>query len=313
MNRSTKKTLLASSVLIGCAAAILAGGGCNNNNGGGGGHGGGGGSASGMTMMLTGLGAPSTTSSPQMVHLAVFNKDMTPATTYTGTVAFTATDPVAYLPAQYTFTAADAGAHDFMTTLNTAGMQTLTSTDTADSGLNASDSTTVAGPAYYYVPPTGGKIELLPNVAMSTPTLAVLDLTAMTDLTGYFVGFDVAIDATKVAPDMTLMTAGTVLNPGTNPAAIAGAVPTAGPLANALVTGISQKASGNGAVATDATIPAGSVFYTVKLPLNPTATGGTIFDGTVAKNKIRAGLRNKVGMEIVGAADFGIGSLVYTP
>jgi hypothetical protein len=36
-------------------------------------------------------------------------------------------------------------------------------------------------------------------------------------------------------------------------------------------------------------------------------------DGTVAKNIIRAGLRNKVGMEIVGASDFAIGKLIYTP
>ena len=55
------------------------------------------------------------------------------------------------------------------------------------------------------------------------------------------------------------------------------------------------------------------MFYTIKLPLKPGATGGTIMDGTVAKNKIRAGLRNKVGTEVVGVADFGIGKLVYTP
>jgi len=301
------RTLVVSTALL--AGAALAVAGCHNGNSGKDG----GGSASGMTMMLTGLGAPSATSTPQMVHLAVFDKGGKPATSYIGTVTFTSTDPVAYLPAQYTFTAADAGAHDFATTLNTAGMQTLTSTDTADAGLTASDSTTVAGPAYYYVPPASGKIALLPNVAQSTPTLAVLDLVAMVDLTGYFVGFDVAIDATQVTPDASLMTKGTALDPGTNPPAIAAAIPTAGPLANALVTGLSQKATGNGAVATDATIPTGTVFYTLKLPLASGATGGTIMDGTVAKNKIRAGLRNKAGAEVVGAADFGIGKLVYTP
>ncbi|HEX8952209.1 MAG TPA: hypothetical protein VF945_10220, partial [Polyangia bacterium] len=163
------------------------------------------------------------------------------------------------------------------------------------------------------VPPASGKIQLVPNVAQSTPTLAVLDLVAKVDLSGYFVGFDVAVDGSKLAPDASLMTAGTVLNPGTNPPAIAGTIPTAGPLANALVTGLSQKASGNGAVAADATIPTGSVFYTVQLPLKSGATGGTIMDGTVAKNKIRAGLRNKMGTEVVGVADFGIGQLVYTP
>lgn len=293
--------------LLGCAALAVAG--CKNNNGGNAD----GGSKSGMTMMLTGLGSPTTTSTPQMVHLAVFGKDKKPATTYTGTVTFTSTDTVAYLPAQYTFTVADAGAHDFMATLNSTGMQSLTSTDTADAGLTATDSADVEGPAYYYVPPMGGKIALLPNVAQSTPTLAVLDLTALVDLTGYFVGFDVAIDATQVTPDQSLITKGAALDPGTNPAAIAAAIPTAGPLANALVTGLSQKATGNGAVAGDATIAKGTVFYTIKLPIATGAKGGTIFDGSVAKNVIRAGLRNKIGTEVVGVGDFGIGKLVYTP
>jgi hypothetical protein len=300
---------------IALAAVALVAVGCKNNNAtnDGGGGSGGGGSASGMTYTLTGLPASMMASTPATVHLAVANHDTSPATGYTGTVVFTSTDPAAVLPLQYTFTAADAGAHDFMVSLNTSGMQTLTATDSADSGLTASEDTTVSGPAFYYVPPTSGKIRLLPNLAQSTPTVAVLDLTAMVDLTGYYVGFNVAIDATKLAPDASLMTAGTVLMPGTNPPAVAAAIPTAGPLANALVTGISQKASGNGAVATDTMIPMGSVFYTVKLPLKSGATGGTIMDGTVAKNVIRAGLRNKVGTEVVGIADFGIGKLVYTP
>jgi hypothetical protein len=296
------------------AAVALVAVGCKNNNGSNdGGGGSGGGSASGLSYALTGLPATVMASTPQTVNLAVANRDGSAATGYTGTVVFTSTDPGAVLPAQYTFTSGDAGVHSFMVSLNTSGMQTLTATDSADSGLTASEDTTVSGPAFYYVPPTSGKIQLLPDLTASTPTLAVLNLTAMVDLTGYFVGFDVAVDATKLAPDASLMTAGTVIKPGTNPPAIAAAIPTAGPLANALVTGISQKASGNGAVATDATIPMGSVFYTIKLPLKSGATGGTIMDGTVAKNVIRAGLRNKVGTEVVGVADFGFGKLVYTP
>lgn len=298
-----KRTIRATLAMCCLVAAY---GACNDNKGGGG-------SKSGLKYTLTGLPATVTTSAPQMVHLAVVDKDGKPATTYTGTVAFSSTDTVAYLPAQYTFTAADAGGHDFLTTLNTAGMQTLTTTDTADSGLTANASATVAGAAYYYVPPTTGRIQLVPNVGKSSPTAAVLDLVAEEDLTGYFVGFDVAVDATKLAPDASLMAAGMALDPGSNPAAIAGAIPTAGPLANALVTGLSQKASGNGAVPADATIAKGSVFYTVTLPVKAGAAAGTILDGTVAKNKIRAGLRDKSGKEIVGVADFGIGQLVYKP
>jgi hypothetical protein len=264
-------------------------------------------------VVLTGLPAQVATSTPQMVHVAVVNSDNKPVKDYVGTVTFTSTDAVAYLPAQYTFTTADAGGHDFAATLNTTGTQSLTATDTKNAMLAGSASTDVEGPAYYYVPPTDGKIQLVVNPAMSSPTTAVLDLVAKVDLTGYFVGFDVAVDASKLAPDASLMTAGMALNPGTNPAAIAAAVPTTGPLANALVTGLSQKATGNGAVAADATIAAGSIFYTVTLPIKAGAAAGTIIDGTVAKNKIRAGLRNKMGTEVVGVADFGIGQLIYKP
>ena len=54
------------------------------------------------------------------------------ATGYTGTVHFTSTDSKAILPADYTFTSADSGAHVFTATLNTPGNQALTATDTAN-------------------------------------------------------------------------------------------------------------------------------------------------------------------------------------
>ena len=49
---------------------------------------------------------------------------------YTGTVHFTSTDPLAILPADYTFNFADAGFHRFIATLKTAGTQSITMTDT---------------------------------------------------------------------------------------------------------------------------------------------------------------------------------------
>ena len=53
---------------------------------------------------------------------------------YTGTVHFTSSDAQAGLPADYTFTAADAGSHTFTVTLKTAGTQSITATDTATLG-----------------------------------------------------------------------------------------------------------------------------------------------------------------------------------
>lgn len=56
-------------------------------------------------------------------------------TSYTGTVHFTSSDPAASLPADYTFTAADAGFHTFVASLSTpnapGGFQSITATDTA--------------------------------------------------------------------------------------------------------------------------------------------------------------------------------------
>jgi hypothetical protein len=55
------------------------------------------------------------------------------ATGYTGTVHFGSSDPAAALPADYTFTATDAGVQTFTATLATSGSQSLTATDVAGS------------------------------------------------------------------------------------------------------------------------------------------------------------------------------------
>jgi glucose/arabinose dehydrogenase len=66
---------------------------------------------------------------------------------YTGTVAFSTTDPNlgVVLPANYTFTAADHGMHTFTAggTLFTAGNQTLTATDTSDGAVRGTGGVTV--------------------------------------------------------------------------------------------------------------------------------------------------------------------------
>jgi hypothetical protein len=67
------------------------------------------------------------------------------ATGYRGTVHFTSSDASAVLPANYTVTAADAGVHAFTNgaTLNTAGNQTITATDTVNSTITGSTTITV--------------------------------------------------------------------------------------------------------------------------------------------------------------------------
>jgi hypothetical protein len=58
---------------------------------------------------------------------------------YTGTVHFTSSDGAATLPANYTFTTGngkDNGTHTFSATLNTAGAQSITATDTGTASIN---------------------------------------------------------------------------------------------------------------------------------------------------------------------------------
>jgi hypothetical protein len=69
------------------------------------------------------------------------------ATSYTGNVSFSSTDPKAILPANYTFTSADAGSHVFSATLKVAASQSLTSKDTLSSSITGSQSGIVVSPA----------------------------------------------------------------------------------------------------------------------------------------------------------------------
>jgi hypothetical protein len=62
--------------------------------------------------------------------VTAFDQFNNTATGYTGTVHFSSTDGAAILPADYTFTGADTGSRQFSATLNTAGIQTISGTDT---------------------------------------------------------------------------------------------------------------------------------------------------------------------------------------
>ena len=66
-----------------------------------------------------------------------------PLPTYGGTIHFTSTDPTAVLPADYTFSFADAGSHTFVVSLKTPGPQTITATDTSSPSLTGTASYTV--------------------------------------------------------------------------------------------------------------------------------------------------------------------------
>src|SRR5205807_122180 len=79
---------------------------------------------------VTGFPSPATAGTPGGVTVQAVDQSGNPLTGYTGTVHFTSSDPQAVLPADYTFTAADAGTHVFNNVvLKTAGGRSITLTD----------------------------------------------------------------------------------------------------------------------------------------------------------------------------------------
>jgi len=96
------------------------------------------------------MSAPASATAGQSLTMRVTaaNSQGNPVSTYRGTVHFSSSDGQAVLPADYTFTAADAGVHQFSIALKTAGNQTVNVLDTVNAGLSATVTVTVtAGPA----------------------------------------------------------------------------------------------------------------------------------------------------------------------
>jgi hypothetical protein len=94
---------------------------------------------------MVGLVAPVTAGQAGTVQVTAMDAFGNVATGYLGTVHFTSTDPSATLPADYTFTAADAGRRVFTNgvVLRTSGSRTVTVTDTGNASLTDSLSVTV--------------------------------------------------------------------------------------------------------------------------------------------------------------------------
>jgi ELWxxDGT repeat protein len=90
---------------------------------------------------MTVIGFSSTTTAGVAGNITVTLKDPygNIAASYAGTVHFTSSDSKATLPANYTFTAADAGQHTFTATLKTAGTRSITAADTQSSALTATE------------------------------------------------------------------------------------------------------------------------------------------------------------------------------
>jgi hypothetical protein len=70
-----------------------------------------------------------------------------PTTAYTGKVHLSTSDAQGSLPADYTFTAGDGGAHTFSVTLDTAGSQSITAADAGAGSITGSQTGITVNPA----------------------------------------------------------------------------------------------------------------------------------------------------------------------
>jgi hypothetical protein len=96
-----------------------------------------------IALMLTGLPASGAAGAVETFTIRVVDAFGNTVTGYRHMVQFTSTDAAANLPANYTFTAADAGVHTFTVTFNTQGTETITATDTATPAVKGSESMNV--------------------------------------------------------------------------------------------------------------------------------------------------------------------------
>ena len=96
---------------------------------------------------VTGYPSPTTAGVANNVTVTAVDANDNVATGYTGTVHFTSSDGSATLPANYTFTAGDAGTHVFSVTLKTAGTRSITATDTVTGSITGTQSVSVLSAA----------------------------------------------------------------------------------------------------------------------------------------------------------------------
>src|SRR5439155_11798492 len=112
-------------------------------------------------------------------------------TDYTGTVTFSSSDMSASLPANYTFTGADAGSHTFSVTLRTGGDQTIVVRDTSDQTIR--DLATVS-------------VTIAPN---PTPSISSLSQTSAVEGSG---AFTLTVNGSNFVPSSVVKWNGTTLS-----------------------------------------------------------------------------------------------------
>ncbi len=160
---------------------------------------------------------------------------------------------------------------------------------------------------FSYSEPDGGDLRLVKKSA-SEDSITLDFVVGSTAKNGYSTGLTLPVDASLVT--LSEFKPGTALDPGSAPAAAAGQLVEAGPLAGSLVLAVSQKAAGEGAVDGNASLAPGTVLFSITLKVKEGATEGVVFDGTASEFLLPSGgLRDRVGLMTVPVTGVEVGRL----
>jgi hypothetical protein len=249
---------------------------------------------------------------PVTVDVAVQDVFDNAIPTFAGTVAFASTDPGAgaATPAPITFTGGEGGVASTLATFITPGPQTLSAT-----GGSAAGSATATVHGLVYTGPGAGRVRLVANPAQSSAQVVQLDLVASErlEVSSFFAGgpgpfgagMNLPLDTTRVTGDAPVFLPGAALPLGTGTPAALGRI---GP-DHVLYTVVSTKRIPGPNFFQSTDVPAGKVFYSVRLRLTPTGTPGAVFDGADPSPLYRAAVRDQYGDDVVSQGDIGVGKL----
>ena len=216
---------------------------------------------SSATHLIVTAPASAVAGTPVSFTVAVVDSSSRPVTSYTGTLHFTSSDSQASLPAN---TVLSNGTGTFNATLKTAGSQTITAVDTANSqfgGSSAAIAVTAAAPAAITVV-SGTPQSASINSAFSSPLQALVKD-----------GFGNPASGARVMFSVPSSGASAVLSSAT-PAANAAGVASVTATANAVAGGYSVTAAANGATTTFALTNDGPVSTTpLSIQLNNSTSG----------------------------------------
>jgi hypothetical protein len=269
----------------------------------------------GAPKLVLGLAASANAGYAQNVDVAVRDVFDNPIPNYAGTVTFTSTDngAGAATPAPITFNGTQGGTATTTVTFMTPGLQTLSASDAG--APKASGAAAAAVHGLTYAGPTSGRVRLVANAAASNAQIVQLDLVASEKLEvstffgggpgSFAAGMNLPLDTTRVAADTTLFTPGTALPAGPGTRAAIGRI---GP-DHVLYTAVSRKRIAGTVFNQETEVPAGGVFYSVRLKLTQSGSVGPVFDGSQPLAMFRAAVRDQWGDDFVNQAEIGIGKL----